>query len=153
MARDLGDVAAIILAYVFASSCLDRLLAGTRYGPPLIWNVPWTALLLCSLVCFLTSALAVSARLTLEEITAQLRSRWYPRPGPRLVMLDGPQLSVVSDTHVAAGRQTCCVCGEEQGFTLKCPNIADHVCMACVVHWTTTRGDDGMNAWPCCRGD
>lgn len=53
--------------------------------------------------------------------------------------------------HTMAERNKCCICDQEKDRTIRCQNIADYVCMNCVILWAVRNAGTNGNNWPCCR--
>lgn len=59
--------------------------------------------------------------------------------------------SLAHGAHTMAGRQTCCICDLVKDRTMRCNNIADYVCITCVITWAVNNAGRASNNWPCCR--
>lgn len=55
-------------------------------------------------------------------------------------------------SHTMAQRNKCCICDKDSNQTIRCNNIADYVCMNCVILWAVRSAGTNGNNWPCCRG-
>jgi hypothetical protein len=75
------------------------------------------------------------------------------RAVPTVIAVGANNQAIGSTTHIPSGRHTCCVCDSERETTFRCVNIADHVCLGCVVHWAVQNAErpGRRNPWPCCR--
>ena len=110
----------------------------------------------------MVSTVSVCVGFSVMIVLYQLHLRWFGPRDPTLhvwdsarnidvVAVDARFRVVGSDTHKAAGRQLCCVCANTKDLTLRCVNIADYVCVGCVVRWTLETSAQSSNIWPCCR--
>jgi hypothetical protein len=141
--RDVGDAAAHVVAGVLAQVWMG-LVRGSATDAPAAWYVILTELV----VAITVSQLVAVARLGLEKRMAQRPAHARLATVVRLTNRGTP---IPSQAHQPAGRGVCCVCDMEKELTYNCTNIADRVCLACVVRWAT-RAPPGSNNWPCCRG-
>ncbi len=141
--RDVGDAMAYGVAGVLAGVWME-IVRGPAAGTTATLYVMLTELV----VAITVSQLVALARLGLEERMAR-------RPAharlANVVRLTNRGTPIPSHAHQPAGPGVCCVCDLEKDFTYNCVNIADRVCLACVVLWAT-RAPPGSNNWPCCRG-
>ena len=67
-----------------------------------------------------------------------------------LVSHSGHCRSSESSGHIVIPEDTCCICDRKRKTIFRCRNIADNVCLGCVVQWTI-QNPNGSNPWPCCR--
>jgi hypothetical protein len=141
--RDVGDAAAHVVAGVLAGVWMG-LVRGSATGTPAAWYVILTELV----VAITVSQLVAVGRLGLEERMARRPAHARLATVVRLTNRGTP---IPSQAHEPAGLGVCCVCDTEKELTYSCVNIADRVCLACVVRWAT-RAPPGSNNWPCCRG-
>jgi hypothetical protein len=125
--RDVGDGVAYLLAWMIVAVLMIVF--------PMLHEF---------LLALIVSHLVAHGRLWHEEWMARRPIRGT---GARIIL---PNNDHISSAHQPAGRGMCCVCDTDNNLTFQCSNIADRVCIACVVRWTT-RTTQG-NHWPCCRG-
>jgi hypothetical protein len=137
--HDVGDG----VAYLLAGMIVAVLMIATRGVFP-VDTKTWYVMLNEFLLALIVSHLVTHGRLWHEEWMARRPIRGT---GAQIIL---PNSRVILSAHQPAGRGMCCVCDTENQITFQCSNIADRVCIACVVRWTT-RNTQG-NHWPCCRG-
>lgn len=104
----------------------------------------------------ITSALALALALawladSLTNLAQVSRTRSHNRvPRSVLVSHSGHCRFSESSGHTVIPEDICCICDRKRKTIFRCRNIADNVCMGCVVQWTI-KNPNGSNPWPCCR--
>lgn len=146
--------AELLMLLTFASPCyFNPLTLLACYGPLVIENlVPgysWQlALALSGVVATLGYAL-LSHRF--ENLVNPPVTPPTPATLPRvLVSHSGHCKSCETTGHPVIGDAICCICDRKRRTVFRCRNIADNVCLGCVVQWTIMN-PNGANPWPCCR--
>jgi hypothetical protein len=113
-------------------------------------RVHWQPLLIIAA----TLALALALTLLTEHCVylAQGSSVGRHSGAPRSVLVSHRGHCKSSDTtgHPVIGEDICCICDRKRKTVFRCRNIADNVCLGCVVQWTIMN-PNGSNPWPCCR--
>ena len=75
---------------------------------------------------------------------------YFAQPRSVLISHAGKCISSENSGHVTIPPNTCCICDRKRKIVFRCRNIADNVCLGCVVQWTI-QNQNGSNPWPCCR--
>lgn len=116
----------------------------------LMHRIHWQPLIIA------TSVLALA--LTLSLLIVHLIDHAYANstrsdnrvPRSVLVSHSGHCRFSESSGHTVIPEDTCCICDRKRKTIFRCRNIADNVCLGCVVQWTI-QNPNGSNPWPCCR--
>ena len=116
----------------------------------LIHRIHWQPLLIATatLALALLLALLVERHIYLTQGSSVRRYNGAPRSV--LVSHRGRCRSSESSGHTVIPEGICCICDRKRRTVFRCRNIADNVCLGCVVQWTIM-SPDGSNPWPCCR--
>lgn len=69
---------------------------------------------------------------------------------PLIISNNGKRVNMEDTGHTYAQPGKCCICYTDHKVMIRCKNIADDVCLGCVIQWTIT-SPNSTNPWPCCR--
>jgi hypothetical protein len=116
----------------------------------LVHGIHWQPLLIATAIFAMVLILAI-----LIEYVSNIAQRSSARShngAPRSVLVSYMGRCKSSDTtgHTVIGEDMCCICDRKRKTVFRCRNIADNVCLGCVVQWTIMN-PNGSNPWPCCR--
>jgi hypothetical protein len=113
-------------------------------------RIHWQPLIIATWVLALSLALALLVVRLID--LAQVSSARSHNCAPRSVLVShsGRCKSSESSGHTVIPEDICCICDRKRKTIFRCRNIADNVCLGCVVQWTI-QNPNGSNPWPCCR--